>query len=375
MGGYPRVAVASPERVMLVWHRDAGNNDARLRWRCFSGDDWSPVAQVTPGVAFQGYPWIVADPGGAFHVVHSNGLGDARTVHYNRYEAPDCAGSWGDPAEVLPRAADFSAVYPAVGVDPSGGVHVTFSQSLALKPATPPCATDQQCSSGTHCYTLGGYCIADYAQYYVQRAAGSLGAGVWSTPELISAGAPGKLAHHGAISVVDDESVHVAWMHGDPNREIFYARFDGQSWGAPEDTGIGAHMGDVQSDGQSVFVFSNTARVTKRALAAGKWEAPMTVATGPTVINLIRLRLDAQGRLHAVWNQAHRVMYSMTSATGDWLSAKPVSPAVVDNQLYASEPSLDVDEEGNVHFVWAQASVAGNEFGSVWYLKSRYDEL
>jgi hypothetical protein len=134
-------------------------------------------------------------------------------------------------------------------------------------------------------------------------------------------------------------------------------------------------MGDVQSDGQSVFVFSNTARFAKRALAGGKWAAPVAVATGPTLINLIKLRLDSQGRLHAVWNQQHRAMYSMTNASGDWLDAKPVSPPVVANQLYASEPSLDVDAEGNVHFVWAQASVQGNEFGSIWYLKSRYDEL
>ncbi len=379
MGGYPRIAVASPDRVMLVWHRDNGTQDGRLRFRCYDGTAWSAMAQVTPGKGFEGYPWIVADNDSRFHVVYSNGLGDSRTTHYNRYDASDCSAGWHEPAETLPRAKQFSVVYPAVGTDDAGDAYVTFSQSEAGKLASQvSCTTNSECSAGYHCYVLGKYCIPDYTQQFTKRSGGAVGSGTWSKPEIISAGAVGKLAHHGSIFVESSTAVHAAWMHGDPGREIYYAKYDGKTWGTPEDTGIGAHMADVQADANNVFVFSNTARSASRPaapLSGGKWSPVTSVSTKPTVINLIRLRIDQVGRLHGIWNENHRVMYSYRDASGSWQPPKPVSPEVVKDALYSSEPSLDVDADGNVHFVWTQADCKGCEFGSVWYLKSRYDEL
>ena len=66
-------------------------------------------------------------------------------------------------------------------------------------------------------------------------------------------------------------------------------------------------------------------------------------------------------------------MYSMTDVSGNWKTPKAVSPAGVD----AHEPSLDVDIDRNVHIVWTECTNPGcdGEHGSIWYLKTHYDEI
>ncbi len=64
-GGYPRLSAAVPNRVMVVWYRNAPGGDNRIRWRCFDGKTWSGVQKVTSGKGHQEYPWIVSDSKGA----------------------------------------------------------------------------------------------------------------------------------------------------------------------------------------------------------------------------------------------------------------------------------------------------------------------
>ena len=373
-GGYPRISVASPDRVMVVWYRNKDNNN-RLRWRCFDGKSWSLTRQVTAGTGHQEYPWITHDAAGAFHLVHNDSMGDGRHVHYNRYTATGCSGAWGAAAEVLPRTPAYSAAYPSVTLDPTGIPHVTWSQSLAKRiNPFPPCGS-AKCTTNTHCYAGSNICIPDYSQNYSRRKSGVFGKGNWTTPEVISKGIPGAMfAHHGAIYARSAKSLHAVWLHGDPKRQIYYSRHDGTGWSKPEFTGLTAHVADVQVTTKAVYVFSNKAQLAARPLSAAvgsKWTVT-NVGSG-AVINFIRLQQDGSGRLHAVWNDGYRVAYAMTDAQGKWRPPRYVSPA----KGQGHEPWMDVDTNGCAHIIWTDCTKPGctGEFGAVHYRKVRYSDL
>ena len=373
-GGYVRVAVTTPDRVMVVWHRAGPGSDDHVRWRCWDGADWSPLERVTPGNGQQEYPWIEVDHRGVFHLAHNDGGADSRHVHYNVYEAEGCAGAWQTEAEVVPRSEAFSAAYPAIAMDEDAAPYVVWSQSMAERISPfPPCGSGGECGSGEHCYQLGDICIPDYEQHFSWRPSGAWGEGAWTTPVDIAAGAPGtRFSHHGAIAAVDSGSVHSVFMHGDPSRDIYYARFDGTSWSSPEYTGIGAHMADVQTGDGLVHVFSNNARYATRPTGvAGSWAGPWTVGSD-TTINFVKLEVDGDGFLHAAFNSGYRAAYARTDESGDWLPPKLASPEGVE----AHEPSLAVDDEGIVHLVWSECTApCEGEHGTVWYLRTRYEEL
>ena len=379
-GSYPRVAVAAYDRVMVVWHRNASNADSQIHWDCFDGNGWSGPAPMTQVNGHAGYPWLVADAQQRFHVVYSHGLGDNRYTHYNRYDGADCAGQWHNTAEVLPRHLPFSVTYPSVDVDQNDRPLVTFSQSLAAKPPSyPACANTAACAADYHCwpYDGPGECHPDYAQYYTRRTSGTFGNGNWIAPGVIAVGLAGHVSHHGTVFVQGSNLAHAVWLQVYPGHEIYYSQYNGSGWSNPEFTGIsGCHAADVQADAQDVFVFSNSARFVSRPVSSpGNWSSAVNVGSGGFEINLIRLRIDQSGRLHAVWTgSGYRIMYAMTDANGDWLAQKPVSPAGEE----CHQPSIDVDSDGNAHIVWAQCTSTApcsGEFGSVWYLKTRYDEL
>jgi hypothetical protein len=377
-GGYPRIAIASPSRVMVVWARRVSNND-HIRWRCFDGLDWSPIEPITTGSSWQEYPWIVADSQGRFHVVHNDGGADNRRVHYNRYDAPDCSGQWQASPEILPRKYSLCAAYPSVTVDENDNPYVIWSQSRAARQSPfPSCEAGNTCSAANeHCYTLANICIPDYEQHFSRRTGGAFGAGNWTAPIDLTVGIPGtRFAHHGAIFAESSTSLHAVWMQGDPSRNIWYSQWNGTSWSPQQFTGIGAHMADVQADNQTVYVFSDNARFATRPVSpwnGAPWSSSINVA-GSTHFNFVKLRLAVNGRLHAVWIQSpHTVMYSMTNVSGNWKTPKAVSPAGVD----AHEPSLDVDVDRNVHIVWTECTnpACDGEHGSIWYLKTHYDEI
>ena len=373
-GGYPRLSVAAPDRVMAVWYRNKDTNN-RLRWRCFDGKAWSPVRQVTAGTGHQEYPWITRDAVGGFHLVHNDSMGDNRHVHYNRYTASGCNGAWGTAAEVLPRTPAYSAAYPSVSLDSAGKPYVTWIQSLAQRISPfPPCGS-AKCAANTHCYQGSNICIPDYSQNFSRRKSGVFGKGNWTTPEVISTGIPGNMfAHHGAIHVRSATSVHAVWLHGDPQRLIYYSRHDGASWSKPEYTGLGGHVADVQVTATAIHIFTNRAQLATRPLSAAvgsKW-TQVNVGSG-AVINFIRLQQDGAGRLHAVWNDSYRVAYAVTDAKGKWSAPKYISPA--GRQIH--EPWMDVDSKGCAHFIWTDCTKPGctDEFGAVYYRKTRYTDL
>lgn len=377
-GGYVKVSAAAANKVMVVYHRSASGGDNHIRWTCFNGQAWTQIDRVTAGSGLQEYPWLARDSKGHFHLAHNDGGADARHVHYNVYDASGCGGKWNTKAEVLPRTQNFSAAYAAVSVDENDAPYITWSQSLSKRVSPfPPCDSSGKCSAAhTHCYPLQKICVPDYQQHFSRRQGGAWGSGKWTKPVNIAAGAPGAVfSHHGAIFAQHSTRVHAVWMHGDPQREIYYSQFDGTKWSKPEFTHMGGHVADVQADKSTVYVFSNRALFATRPVSpfsGAKWSSITTIGSG-TVINFIKLKLDTSGLLHAVWNSNYRVMYSATDAKGKWQPAKALSPS----GQSAHEPSLDVDSQGFVHIVWTQCtspSCAG-EFGSVWYLKTKYSQL
>lgn len=117
-GGYVRVAAASSDKAMVVWHRLAAGNDNHLRWTCSDGQAWSPIQRVTLGTGAQEYPWLVSDDQGAFHLAHNDGGAD------------DESGVWLDPRPISPSTSD--AHEPSLDVDEEGNVHLVWSE------CTPP---------------------------------------------------------------------------------------------------------------------------------------------------------------------------------------------------------------------------------------------
>lgn len=315
-------------------------------------------------------------------------FGDNRAIHYNRYDASDCSGSWHQKAEVLPRKPGRATAYPSVDVDKVGRPYVTYSRAMGAKDRKS--CSQNSCPSGYHCYR-SGICIRDFRQFFTRRKKGAWQSGKWQEPTMLNPGTKRDLAHHGSIFVRNGSSVHAIWLgqtwHNQTiqGQTVFYAQHDGSNWTAPQPTPLGAHAADIAADGSHVHAFSSRARYTRRTISpsGASWSRATGVSNGTALVNLMQMDIDNRGRLHAVWNQDYRIWYASTDASGQWRKAKPVSPPKMKGKLYSNEPGIEAGPGGTVHIVWSQSQCgfqepgggAECEFGAIYYLRTHYDQL
>ncbi len=155
-------------------------------------------------------------------------------------------------------------------------------------------------------------------------------------------------------------------MKGDHGVDIQYTQFNGSSWGAPTDTGLGLQFSEVVIHGGHGHVLVNSGATYRRKDLGGDWED--SISLGSADQDFPDLDVDATGRLHAVWPGSYQSHYRIgDAATGEW-----PDPAIqVSTNEASSHPWLDADSAGYAHIVWA----GGEDAGPIWYYKIRYEDL
>lgn len=367
-GLYPRMAAPSANRVVVVWETSV---QMSIRYACFNGISWSSAASMHPSTKKQeNNPWIAEDSKGSFHSVYSYSLGTSRQIHYASYAAAGCGGKW--TTEEIVSAKDpfqYSSTFPSVGVDNKDVPYVVWGQS-AVPTTNKKCNAQGKCDEpGQQCVSSGVCKPADYRPHMSRRLGG-----VWEKPMEVTKSLPGY-THYPTVHVVDSTRVHLVWLQAVVGgwRRIYYSSFDGSKWTAPQYTNISAHFPDVRADAKVIHVLADNTRYATRPISGGSFTATK-VSSGD--LNFMALRLDNTGRLHAVWSNAHRIMYAVKDPTGGWKTAKRISP----DTPYHAQPSAAVDPSGYAHLVWAQCNTKDcpggtGEHGAIWYLRTRYEEL
>ncbi len=120
----PDIAIGSDNVPHVVWYlRQGAANENTARYADWNGSGWN-VGNIGGGDGYVADPSIVVDGGNAQHVVYRRQNGDNWIV---QYVARGAGQSWGSQENV--RTTNGNAGYPpAVAVDNSGGVHVTWSE-------------------------------------------------------------------------------------------------------------------------------------------------------------------------------------------------------------------------------------------------------
>ena len=113
----------------------------------------------------------------------------------------------------------------------------------------------------------------------------------------------------------------------------------------------------LDNEGRVHLIFSNKNGPFWYAVKDNnKWSAPTELSKRGTTFNLIPFIKFKDGLLHAVWRETtpngEGLVYNRGLPDGTW--AKPI---VIYEGNFPQYPCLDLDEEGNVHFVWSDGDI------------------
>ncbi len=276
-----------------------------------------------------GAPMVSVTIGGRVHVVY-RGI-DAR-IHYRLWN-----GKHWKPDVTLnsPAAKNHQ---PHIAAAPQGGVDVVFVGE----------------SAGS----------ASYVVYYCARHGKN-----WSAPLRLSNESYAQLPR---LALAPDGVIHVVYNRfGEAFQEIYYTRFDGSVWSAPQVIGSGFYPDiALTADGQAVVAWNNKSKVFYAQRSAdGSWSAPQRVRAGsmPQTASLI---FDAAGTGHLVAqgraDDAQTLMYAQCPRGGGFARAERVPVGALTFTMY---PRLAMDCKGQLRLVYqgkAQANEAWRVFQSIW---------
>jgi hypothetical protein len=180
----------------------------------------------------------------------------------------------------------------------------------------------------------------------------------WSEPENISNNEWDS--HSPSIAVGPDDKVHVAWQDASPDGHwrIFYSwKTQGSGWAVPETiSGNYSYVAPklaVDRAGGVHFVWhygvSSTGILYAVRSSSGHWSDTMTVLSPLHFVYNTAIVVDSLLDVHAMWNTFSREFYSDKPNGGAWSQALDIS----NNDSAFGDPWLGVDEQNNVHCVWA----------------------
>jgi len=358
--GSPNVAVASPDRVMVVW-KDVAESPFDIYYSCFDGSDWTEPAAVHVTGRTSAYPRLAVDAAGRFHLAHSEDLGTNRKVMYSNYSNEGgCDGTWSD-LERLDRedytpVANYNSCWPNIDVDENGDPWVAWTED-------------------------------DYYKVHVTHRSG----GEWTTPEDAAPpdGEPPCNSAHPDIAAAGTTG-YVGWQEGhfgtDYDRTILFTEWTGDGWTEPlviadRDYYVWTQ---IQADASgNVYVMATGKNapnqpVRCKARIGGEWTGWVNVSSAPTDYTWSSIRLHPATGLHAVWAQEDVDVDQIYYATGNASANEWNTPVKIsDVSRDAVMPVVDVDDEGYAHIVYTEFDEAAGEDdgGRIYYWKVRYEDL
>jgi hypothetical protein len=198
--------------------------------------------------------------------------------------------------------------------------------------------------------------------YYARRVAD----GNWSTPMGISGNYPID-DHNPVMTVAADGSVYVLWTNYTNNvRSVYYAGSSPSGeWSAPLLISMGYSSNwypkiALDSTGKLHVVWIALVNgVGKQILYSqrdigGTWSAPTALYTDP--VNLfVWIDVDVYNTVHLIFEVGipSTMMYLSRTMNGVWSAPIKIDPRNT-NEPYRGDSDLQVDDDGNIHFVWAK---------------------
>ena len=361
-GKHPAVVTVGTEFVMVLFGR--GDRTIPIQYSCFDGTSWTALASVTSFNSWRPNP--VADSDGHIHLAYNTYEGPGEQAIYYSVFSGGCAdGVWSEPVRLSTGISEpDNSTEPCIDTDEDGAIWVGWSHSLG-----PTSGTTTSCGDDAECEDAHGeglfFCSYGTCRPYYDAVVSSNTGGSWSTPAVVNTGMTGYFGHV-ALDVVDTDIAFATFMKGDDGVGIWFSQWNGSAWGTPTDTGLGLQFSEVVVHGQYAHVLASSSASYRRKDVGGDWDDTISLGTGAQ--DFPDLALDPSGRLHAVWNGNAQIYYRIgDAASGLW----PDPDMQVSTNASSSHPWVAADDAGYAHIVWA----GGEDAGSIWYYKIRYEDL
>jgi len=303
------------------------------------GDGWSPPTNVSHNAGPSGSPVVTADSHGTVYIAwYDNSQGENWEILYATKPVTE---GWTQPSD-LSNNASYSMV-PAIATGDDDTIHVAWQDYGGPRISY----------QGTLLYR-GKRPGEEFAPFQAISATSGFG----GYPEVRDPN----------LAVDRHETVHLVWA-GDTVRgyDIFYARKPAEGdWSFPRDVnrsfGISLYPQLAVDPFDTVhiiwqeqpFTSTQTDIYYSYLVPGGTWTPPENISKTPGNSYSPALLLDAQGTLHALWqdysveaNQGE-IVYTSKPRGGTWSPAENVSRTPGDS----AGPAIAVDARGTLHAVW-----------------------
>jgi uncharacterized repeat protein (TIGR01451 family) len=297
------------------------------------GQQFAPPWDLSSGLGKQ--PRIAVDANKTLHAVWAAGADYDEEIFY-AYRAGD--GTWSIPQNIY-SSPNWSGG-PQLVVDDAAVVHVVWPD-----------------------FTSGEWDI-----YYAQRTSD----GTWSSPQNISHDS--GWSFHPQVSLDNAGNIHVVWYNSpttSSDRQVFYARREKNgTWSAPEKISATLHSSSdpqLATDSSNVVHVMWLDRYTRsdvyyaRRASSGTWSAPQKLPSSSSGISMFQFSMDDNDIAHVVWEgftpTESDIYYLTRSSDGTWSI-----PVNISRSGAAHDGRLGIDDQENVHVVWASG-------GEIYYAR------
>jgi BNR repeat-like domain len=349
----------------------------------FAQADWTPAKRLTWTAGDSFYPAIAAGPSGRVHLVWQESVSGNFEIYYKR--STDGGATW-LPSQRLTWTS-YSSEKPAIAVDPSGHVHVVWSDyatdnwEIIYKRSTNGGATwsANRRLTWTSGYSDRPFLLADssgnlYLVWHDYYAPGNPeiyfkkstdGGFNWTASQRLTFNAGEST--NSSLSVDSSGCLHVFWNDKSPgNFEIYHKKTTdgGATWSAGQrltwtagDSYVPVAAVDTSGDLHLFFhdyTLGPAQIYYKKSTNGGAtWSASQRLTWNSGASYMPSIVIDSGGTLHLVWkyyNTGENNVYYKKSTDGgaSWTSGQRLTWTAGTS----GEHGFTIDLSNNLHLVW-----------------------
>jgi hypothetical protein len=172
----------------------------------------------------------------------------------------------------------------------------------------------------------------------------------------------GWYAEYPDAAIDTEGNLHLVWSDSQPTGDIYYAKFDGNSWSNPQNISITGHAGTplIVVDGNDTIhvIWKNSGYLYYKNCTAGTWMSlPVNIGEyggstgfGPDC-TCPSLLVDSGNNLHLLWVGGDQDISYAKWQAGTWSSPTNISNA---SGYLADCQNMALDSKGYPHVVWHQ---------------------
>jgi len=315
---YPAIAVNHRGEVMVVW-----SDNGSIFYRLYRDGSWSGTQNSYLRKDFAIISMLDTDTNGNFHISYSDGYSSStRDIYYSMFNGKN----WGSSQRVCDNG--LNSAWNRIAVD-GNNVYVIWFQEVG---------GGSEAEIALNSKPIGGTFYNSWHNVSQSRSETSI---------------------HPAFDVVNGK-VFCCYMEGtESNWDITYAERRSGDWASSISIGWSHWPGLTVDEHLNVFTafYAAGGRFYFREKVDGEWGNLENLATGTAMKGFG----DIKTKNHvvvAVWSQSTgdrvSIFYCYKYLGGPWIEAEELDSG---NEAYY--PLVDLDNEGNAHFVWEDIGQRG----------------